>query len=326
MPESTANSLDYYAHHGPITDPGEYAALFDDLPSTIPALCEVVQGLMVHRSFTNFYGLTLPEERKQEAELRHVANLLARILELDDRPLTFARPPGKRLVIVCRDFATMLCAMLRHQGIPARARCGFATYFGECPDGHPGFEVDHWVCEYWNADEQRWVLVDAEVDENERDFCHIQIDTYDVPRDQFLVAGKAWQLCRSGEADPDRFGLGPDSMHGMWYIQSQLVRDLAAMNKMELLCWDCWELGNADPDDGVSAEEMALLDRVAVLTQVGNEAFPELRSVYENDDRLRVPSVVTSYTEAGPRKIDLVNPFEPEDEHLFTPMEEPDDV
>lgn len=262
---------------------------------------------MIHRDFTDFYGLEVSEERKQEAELRHVTNLLARILELDGRPLTIARPPEKRLVIVCRDFATMLCAMLRHQGVPARTRCGFARYFGQCPDSTPGFNVDHWVCEYWKADEGRWVLVDAEVDENEREHCHIEIDTHDVPGDQFLVAGKAWQLCRSGEADPDCFGLGPDSMHGMWFIRSQLVRDLAAMNKMELLCWDCWGLGNADPDDGVSAEEMALLDRVAALTQAGNEAFIELRSIYENDDRLRVPSVITSYTEAGPQKINLVN-------------------
>ena len=305
MSEFTTNPLDYYAHHGPITDPGEYAALFDDLPGTIPALCEVVQGLMVHRSFTSFYGLKVPEERKQEAELRHVTNLLARVLELDDRPLTFARPPEKRLVIVCRDFATMLCAMLRHQGVPARARCGFAKYF-HGPNSTPGFSVDHWVCECWKADEQRWVLVDAEVGKDEREYGHVEIDTLDVPRNQFLVAGRAWQLCRSGEADPDGFGLGPDSMRGTWYVQSQLVRDLAAMNKMELLCWDCWALGDRGPDDGVSADEMALLDRVAVLTQAGNETFTELRSIYE-DDRLRVPPVITSYTEAGSRTVDLGN-------------------
>ena len=77
MPESTTNPLDYYAHHGPITDPGEHTALFDDLPSTIPALCEVVQDLMVHRSFADFYGLEVPEERKQEAELRQKTSLRA---------------------------------------------------------------------------------------------------------------------------------------------------------------------------------------------------------------------------------------------------------
>jgi hypothetical protein len=303
--ETRVSPLRYYASHSPITDPGDDAALFDDLPTTIPALCEVVQGLMIHRAFADFYGLEVSDERTEEAELRHVNALLSRIRELDGRPLASARSPEKRLLIVCRDFATMLCAMLRHQGIAARARCGFARYFGQCPDSTPGFNVDHWVCEVWDAEEERWVLVDAEVDENEREFCHIEIDSLDVPRDQFLVAGRAWQQCRSGQAKPHDFGLAPDSMHGLWYVQSQLVRDLAAMNKMELLCWDCWGLGQADPDGDPSPEDTILLDRVAGLTQAGNEAFTELRAIYEHHQHLRVPPVITSYTRAGPRRVDL---------------------
>jgi hypothetical protein len=93
-------------------------------------------------------------------------------------------------------------------------------------------------------------------------------------------------------------------MHGLWYVQGQLVRDLGAMNRMELLCWDCWGLGDKGPDDDVSAEELALLDRVAVLTQAGNDAFGELRAIYK-DERLRVPLVVTSYTNAGPCEVAL---------------------
>lgn len=304
MSESNTNPLEYYAHHGPITDPGEYVALFADLPDTIPELCQVVQGLMIHRGFADFYGLEVTEEKKQEAELRQVSRLLMHILELDRRPLPRPRSPEKRLMIVCRDFATMLCAILRHQGVPARARCGFARYFGQCPESIPGFNVDHWVCEVWDAEAERWVLVDAEVDENERDFCHIEIDILDVPRDQFLVAGRAWELCRSGQADPDDFGLGPESMHGLWYIQSQLVRDLAAMNKVELLCWDCWGLGHADPDEGPAEEEMALLDRVAALTQADNESFTALRALYEGNEELRVPPVIVSYTDGEPRQME----------------------
>jgi hypothetical protein len=296
---------EYYADQGPITDPGNYTALFDDLPTSVPALCEVVQGLMIHRSFADFYGLEMTDDRAGEADLRHVSKLLGRIAELEEGPLTFARSPENRLLIVCRDFATMLCAMLRHQGVPARARCGFARYFGGCPESTPGFNVDHWVCEVWDTDEERWVLVDAEVDENERDFCHIEIDPLDVPRDQFLVAGRAWQLCRSGQADPDDFGLGPDSMHGLWYIQSQLVRDLAAMNKMELLCWDCWGLGHADLNEDPSPDDAALLDRVAALTQAGNESFAELRDIYEDNRQLRVPPVIISYRDTEPIEVDL---------------------
>jgi hypothetical protein len=305
MPESTTNPLDYYAQHSIITDPREHGDLFAGLPTGVAGLVRVVQGLLIHPAEGELYDVRFTSTQIEEERLRSVAQILARIRELDPAPLTIPREPVHRLVGVCRDFATMLCAMLRHQGVPARARCGFAKYF-HGPNSTPGFSVDHWVCECWKADEQRWVLVDAEVGENEREYYHVEIDTLDVPRNQFLVAGRAWQLCRSGEADPDGFGLGPDSMRGTWYVQSQLVRDLAAMNKMELLCWDCWALGDRGPDDGVSADEMALLDRVAVLTQAGNETFTELRSIYE-DDRWRVPPVITSYTEAGSRTVDLVN-------------------
>ena len=309
MSNVTDEVVQYYAAQSPITALSGHADLFEGLPCDVDALCGVVQGIIMHHCLAAARGIELSEERRQEVELRHVPRMLARILELDERPLTAERALDKRLSINCRDYSVMLCAMLRHQGIPARARAGFARYFGGCPDGEPGFHVDHWVCEYWNDGDGRWVLVDAEIDEFERDLCSISINPLDVPRDQFLVAGKAWQLCRAGEADANRFGLDPDpesEMHGLWYIQSQLVRDLAAMNKMELLCWDCWALGDVGPNDNVSEEDLSALDRVAALTQADNSAFAELRSTYEEDARLRVPPVVNSYTRAGVRKVHLL--------------------
>jgi hypothetical protein len=79
------------------------------------------------------------------------------------------------------------------------------------------------------------------------------------------------------------------------------------MNKMELLCWDCWGLGNWGPDEDPPADDLALLDRVAVLTQAGNEAFDELRALYEHNQQLHVPSTIISYTRSGPRRIDLTS-------------------
>ena len=60
----------------------------------------------------------------------------------------------------------------------------------------------------------------------------------DVPRDQFLVAGDAWQLCRAGKADPMDFGIL--DLFGWWMIAGNVVRDLAALNNREMLPWDCW--------------------------------------------------------------------------------------
>ena len=59
-----------------------------------------------------------------------------------------------------------------------------------------------------------------------------------MPRDHFLVAGDAWRLCRAGKADPAAFGVL--DMHGLWFVASNVIRDVAALNNREMLPWDCW--------------------------------------------------------------------------------------
>ena len=299
----TDESLSFYANHGPITDPGNYADLLDGLPIEIPALCKSVQGLLMHFDFASpLYGLELSEEKKEERELRHVAKMLARISEINRGPLTVARPPEERLMGNCRDLAVFACAVMRHHGVPSRARRGFAVYF-HGPSSKPGFYSDHWLCEYWAEKELRWVLYDPELGEAEREYCNVTIDTHDVPRGQFLLAGSVWKLCREGKANPDNFGFQDE--HGEWFIQDSLVQDLAALNKVELLCWDGWGLADREQDDVVSPDDLALLDRVAALTLTEN--MNEMRFLYENDSRLRVPKVIKSYTRTGVRMIDLTS-------------------
>jgi hypothetical protein len=62
--------LTYFAQYGKLTRPGPYADLYAALPSDVPALVRVVQGLMVHIFWAERYGLSLPEERKAEVQLR----------------------------------------------------------------------------------------------------------------------------------------------------------------------------------------------------------------------------------------------------------------
>lgn len=271
MLSTLSQALAYYTQPAPITDPGDHTALLDNLPRDIPTLCKLVHGVMVHIFWAKQYGLELSEERQQEVNLRMVSRMLPRIIELDDRPLTEARQPEKKLVGNCRDHSTLLVSILRHQGIPARARCGFGAYFT------PNHYEDHWVGEYWNAEQERWILVDAQLDELQRNVLKPSFDTTDVPRDQFLVGGKAWQLCRSGQADPDAFGIF--DMHGMWFIVGDMIRDLMALNKIELLPWDGWGLMFGPEDPMPTGDDLALLDHIAELTLAGNEAFDEIRAL-----------------------------------------------
>jgi hypothetical protein len=217
--------------------------------------------------------------------LRPVEKKLARLLAIDNQPLTVVRPVEKRLVSRCHHFTLLLLSMLRVKGVPSRARCGFGAYF------NPGYFEDHWVCEYWNSAEKRWVIVDAQLDEAWREKLKIDFDILDVPRDRFLVAGDAWAKCRAGEADPSKFGIHFVNLRGLWFVAGDLVRDIAALNKMETLPWDVW---GAQPklNEQLNNEQLAFFDRLAPLSLNPDASFDDLRKLYAEDERLRVPPTV----------------------------------
>ena len=277
--------LDFFRRPGAMTTAGRYAARLDALPRDVAALPRIAQGLAIHEFMVSAYGVTVPEERKEESHIRALDRMLDRILAEDVRPLTEAREPRERLVGACNHFAALLVGMLRAKGIPARARWGFASYF------NPPFFEDHVLGEYWNAGQMRWVRVDAQLDEVFRRASKITFDPLDVPHDRFLIAGDAWGLCRAGQADPEKFGIFKGDLRGLWFIAGSLIKDIAALNKMEMLPWDIW---GAMPEPGAELprDQVRFFDRLAALTRAPDQFFEEIRRLYEADDRLRVPATV----------------------------------
>jgi Transglutaminase-like superfamily len=272
-------NLDTYRTPVAMSDAGRQARLFDGLPHDVGGLAQVVQGLMVHEHIAPAYGLTLSPEQHAQAHLRSVEKILETIAAQDGKPLPVARPAGERVVGVCRHFTLLHVAMLRAQGVAARARCGFGAYFVE------RMLIDHWVTEYWNEAQKRWVLVDAQLDGRQRELFKIGFDPLDVPRDQFLVAGQAWELCRAGKADPDSFAIL--DMHGLWLIAGNVIRDVAALNNHEMLPWDVW--GAMTRND--AELDLPLIDRLAELSHAPDEHPAELQAAYE-DRRIAVPGTV----------------------------------
>jgi hypothetical protein len=266
-----SNPLSDYARHSPITDPGPYAALLDGLPDDLPGLHQCVQNVLIHNWKVRKYHREWLAGRTNEYARRTVARMLEGILQHHDAPLTVERPEVERLITDCRHAATLLCAMLRARGTPARVRCGFATYLEE------GHYQDHWVCEYWDG--ARWMMEDPD------------LMKHDVPPEQFYTGGRAWQMARAGAMSADRFGYAPDE-RGLWIIRQDLVRDLASLNRMEMLSSDCWGLIEVDnPTD----DQTALLDEAAVHTLAGNEGYNAMRDFYEHTPGFKVPPTVTLY-------------------------------
>jgi len=293
MTTTHAEMLSVYTAPGPFTRVDGFAAALAGMPGDVGAIVNAVQGILIHEALAPAYSVTLSPQRAGEKQMHAAAAFLSRASRLDARPLTDPRPPAMRVVGVCRHFATLFVALARMKGVPARARCGFANYF------EPGKWLDHWVGEYWNGAEGRWALVDAQVDDVQRRMFAVSIDTLDVPRDRFLVAGDAWRACREG-ADPMNFGVAGTSMWGLVEVYGDLFQDLAALQNIELLPWGWYGLAT---DEGGMAET-ALIDRLAVISSRADAgALDALREELGRDARLRVPSDALEKFAAADRAI-----------------------
>jgi hypothetical protein len=270
---------DLYRTPAVMSDAGRQARLFEGLPRDVGGLARVVQGLLVHEHIAPAYGIALRPEQHAQAHLRPVEKILEIIAAQDQRPLPVARPAGERIVGVCRHFTLLHVAMLRAQGVAARARCGFGAYFQE------DMFLDHWVTEYFDEARKRWVLVDPQLDTRQRELFKVTFDPLDVPRDRFLVAGDAWKLCRDGTADPASFGIL--DMHGLWFVAGNVVRDVAALNNHEMLPWDVWgAMARTDAE-----LDLPFFDELAELSHAPDAHADELRDVYQ-DKRIAVPGTV----------------------------------
>ncbi|HEX4787123.1 MAG TPA: transglutaminase-like domain-containing protein [Actinospica sp.] len=298
MPARLApEAAEFYLTQSPTSDPGPFAELYRELPDSPAELARVVRGLMIHRLEGPLFDHAVAEDRlHDDAETRYTDGILRLIMERNPAPLAEPRAFEDRFVGICRDFALLLCSFLRAKGVPARIRSGFADYFT-----NDGFHADHVVTEYW--DEQRgWLFADAQLYAGHE----VDFDPADVPRDRFLVAGRAWRQIRAGEAEPKSFGLlTPDiEMVGYWFVAGNIRLDLADLNKVETLLWDIWGIG-AGADGDMTDEIYDLYDLAA---QVADDevSFEAARALFAENTGLRTPATVLSLAPFnGPREVTL---------------------
>ena len=278
--------LHYYTKHTRFTDPSEYASHLDALPVDLDALHTALGGLLIHIWKVQKHHSDLLARRSGEIKTRHIRRSLKAMFALDDRPLSITRAESRRLIVDCRHFATLLCAVLRQRGIPARSRWGFATYL------EATHYQNHYLCEYWSAKEGRWVLEDPD------------LKLHDVPPDQFITAGRAWQMCREDQNNGTLFGFGRHPRgQGLSKVRGILVSDFAALNGFEMLSDDWWGMHLKNNKD-VTKADTALLDRAATLAST-DDAFDDRRELYESNEALRVPAVIETHAPSSSRHVGI---------------------
>ena len=281
-----------YSQHGPFTDPGSYVNLYADLPADLEGLCGVVIGLMVHELWISMGKLPMSDTRHKETDLRSMQSKLKQIMHMDPRPLIAPRPFQDRLYSNGRDQSLMLCSFLRAAGVPARLRTGFMAYVGNK-------KLDHAICQVWLTSEQRWVSVDIQMENMRRENHRLSqqavqhlatLTPLDTPAANFITAAQAWLVCRSGKDDPLNYGITGD-LWGEFMIRRSLLRDLLALNKLELIPWDEITDSLLDQDRGLITDptNIAYLDRVAQTLLRPDANFHEIQRLYFQADTLRLP-------------------------------------
>jgi hypothetical protein len=277
---------DYYLEPGPFTSLGEHASAVDALPDDLQSLVHAAQMLIVHRWWAERYGVQVTPDTEKGMELHGTAALIDDAMRVAPAPLGATRLPNQRVVAICRHYSTTLAAFLKQKGVPARARCGFATYFNR-----GGYE-DHWVTEYWRDDESRWVQVDAQLDTFQHRALDADFDPLDVPRDRFIVAGEVWRQYRDGKIDPDKCGIA--DMRGDWFIRGNHALDMAALQRIELLPWEPFGTAKSPESTiGDTPELLEIVDQTAAFTSAGDDAsVATVLKLAERDERLRPPDAL----------------------------------
>jgi len=278
-------STEFYATPGRHTD----VTGFGLQVSSVEEAVRVVQGLLVYDlAAKDLYGVELTAAQAGAVHERDAAALLELARTIDPRPLDQPRNPGERIGGRCNTYTLLTVALLRAAGVPARSRCGFGAYFVQ------GFYEDHWVAEYWDPEERRWTMVDAQLDDTwQRTIGMNASIPATVGPEQFLTAGHAWQAWRAGQLDADRCGLTSIDEHGAFWIAGNLRLDIAALNKVEMLPWDVWGLGWEPPEQPTS-EMLASFDAIAALTVDPDHGLDDLLDRYESDPSFRMSGTVFS--------------------------------
>lgn len=265
--------LYFYSKLGPLTDPQEYYFFIEQQPDNVEQICESISSLILNDFLYSIHCLQIPDLCSDDVNLRSIKEKLTEInqrIQCNE----FIKENDSCSLGNCRDISLTLCAILRHKGIPARLRSGFATFF------NPIKKFDHWICEYWNAEKYNWDRIDGWMyqikkyidklpDEYAKSFSYLGLNPLYLDSKFFITGAEAWEKCRNGEDEFKNYGTYQIGLEGEWFVRDNMIRDLFCLIKTEPLPWDCWGIMGKQ-NQTIDETEYMLLDKIASVLSSGN--------------------------------------------------------
>mgnify|MGYP003291822552 CR=1 FL=1 len=286
--------LNFYKQTSTYTDLGYYKDFARKLPDDINELCLLQRRQIIHPfvikenegEINEYYGdlSKIPAHlRIFEDDLYPTAiSVLAELLRRDNN-YGYNRKVEDKIHVTCRGEAILLASILKAKGIAARVRSGFGFYVSSFEGG----AGDHWITEYYNKKEKRWILVDPDFHDFDSD---TEVDSNDIKEHEFLTAARAYLGIRNKiipekeiyyASTPYEYGLKA-AVRALYYDFNSLMN-----NEIFFLHLPEYAIKN---DLKLNKKELKELDFIANLMLKPNENFDELKKIWTKNNKFKVTS------------------------------------
>jgi hypothetical protein len=284
--------LNHYLQFSTFTNPGLYQEkLVNELPNDVRIIGNLLRKQIVHRvTLANGntgsnaklqYGdmTKIPWWRQPEDDnLPTASAMLAELYRRDKRGLVADRNEENKLILTCRFVAILMASILKSKGYPARVRSGFDPY----APPKAGISSDHWITQYWEDRQQRWITIDVDCC-----FHELQFDPFDMPVSVFDWSADVWLNVRQGLIEPERFW-NAGGHEGLMPIAWELYYDLHCLMNNEIIYLHTPAHTASDKFDSLSAEALNRIDHLAQLMREPDRNFDSLRNLWEFDKEVRL--------------------------------------
>jgi len=255
--------LEFYSSQSPFTDPGRNVQMYEGLPASASDICKVVDGICL--DFNERWKYPIQNERWLETNNRYVDEFLDSVRRLNKTaPITEERPAEQKMMTSVSHVASMCVSMLRHVGIPARKRVGFIKNGEEF--------ATYEIVEYYDAADSSWKTADP------NGKC-----------DGFISAAQAFCDVRSGKEAAEKYTC--DDTYGIEVVVNNLILDLSAVNKKEMLSWDRYGW-MCRPVADYSDRAWELLEEAADVLANDDRNIDRLQAVYCGEEGFMVPRII----------------------------------
>lgn len=288
--------LNHYLQFSQYTYPGLYKEILQkSLSDDVKEIGLLVRKQIVHRMTLKNgntgsnkdlrYGdmTKIPWYRQPEDDVFiTTSSMLAELFRRDSRGLVLDRTSENKLILTCRFTTILMASLLKIKDIPARVRSGFAPYFNV--EGLPGGKSDdHWINQYWNEKESRWVTIDVDGSIE----GYLKFDPYDIPSGIFDFSADAWLSARSGKIDEQHF-YNAGGTGGLIAIAWELFYDFHCLMNDEVIYMHTPEITHLGKFDKLSEQQLQEIDNLAKLMQNPDENFEQLCNIWETKKEFRL--------------------------------------